>query len=130
MTPDEWLMTNVSIDSSSPASSSGMRSAIDLFFGLRLSRTPTSPNWNEPSTRTVSLAELGRGRDREVDRDRRSTDAALGAEDRDQLAGFAVGATGGAVAAAATAVSVTAIRRFSRSRVVDLADRGGQLVAS
>ena len=30
-----------------------MRSAIDLFLGLRLSRTPTSPNWNEPSTRQV-----------------------------------------------------------------------------
>ncbi len=55
--PAEWLITNVSIDStSSPAcSSSGTRSAIDLFFGFRLSRTPTSPNWNEPSTRTTFL---------------------------------------------------------------------------
>ena len=32
------------------------------------------------------LAELGRGRDREVDRDRRPADAALRAEDRDDLA--------------------------------------------
>ena len=53
--PAEWLMTNVSSDSSSPASSSGTRSAIDLFLGFRLSRTPTSPNWNEPSTRTTFL---------------------------------------------------------------------------
>ena len=55
--PAEWLMTNVSIDSTSlPAcSSSGTRSAIDLFFGFRLSRTPTSPNWKEPSTRTTFL---------------------------------------------------------------------------
>ena len=60
--PDEWLMTNVSTDSSSPASSSGTRSAIDLFFGLRLSRTPTSPNWNEPSTRTTFLTEARRPR--------------------------------------------------------------------
>ena len=48
-------MTNVSSDSGSPASSSGTRSAIDLFFGFRFSRTPTSPNWNEPSTRTTDL---------------------------------------------------------------------------
>jgi hypothetical protein len=54
--PAECWMTNVSSDSSgSPASSSGTRSAIDLFFGFRLSRTPTSPNWNEPSTRTTDL---------------------------------------------------------------------------
>ena len=46
-------MMNVSSDSASPASSSGMRSAIDLFLGLRLSRTPTSPNWNDASTRQV-----------------------------------------------------------------------------
>ena len=39
---------------SPPASSSGTRSAIDLFLGFRLSRTPTSPNWKEPSTRTTS----------------------------------------------------------------------------
>src|SRR3954449_5573864 len=26
-----------------------------MFFGLRLSRTPTSPNWNEPSTRQTFL---------------------------------------------------------------------------
>ena len=32
-----------------------MRSAIDLLFGFRLSRTPTSPNWNEPSTSTTFL---------------------------------------------------------------------------
>ena len=51
--PAEWLMTNVSMDSGSPCSSSGMSSAIDLFFGFRLSRTPTSPNWNDPSTRQV-----------------------------------------------------------------------------
>ncbi len=55
--PAEWLITNVSIDSTSwPAcSSSGTRSAIDLFLGFRLSRTPTSPNWKEPSTRTTFL---------------------------------------------------------------------------
>ena len=53
--PAEWLMRNVSSDSSSPASSSGIRSAIDLLLGFRLSRTPTSPNWNEPSTRTTCL---------------------------------------------------------------------------
>ena len=55
--PAEWLMTKVSIDSTScPAcSSSGTRSAIDLFLGLRLSRTPTSPNWKEASTRTTRL---------------------------------------------------------------------------
>ena len=47
---------NVSSDSGSPpASSSGTRSAIDLFFGLRLSSTPTSPNWKEPSTRATRL---------------------------------------------------------------------------
>ncbi len=51
--PAEWLMRNVSSDSVSPLSSSGMRSATDLFLGLRLSRTPTSPNWNEASTRHV-----------------------------------------------------------------------------
>ena len=51
--PAEWLMTKVSRDSMSPFSSSGMRSAMDLFLGLRLSRTPMSPNWNEPSTRQV-----------------------------------------------------------------------------
>ena len=51
--PAEWLMRNVSSDSASPASSSGIRSAMDLFLGLRLSRTPTSPNWNEASTRQV-----------------------------------------------------------------------------
>src|SRR5438094_302272 len=27
--------------------------AIDMFVGLSLSMTPTSPNWNEPSTRTT-----------------------------------------------------------------------------
>ena len=47
---------NVSSDSGSPpASSSGTRSAIDLLFGLRLSSTPTSPNWNEPSMRATLL---------------------------------------------------------------------------
>ena len=46
-------MRNVSSDSGSPFSSSGIRSAMDLFLGLRLSRTPTSPNWNEASTRQV-----------------------------------------------------------------------------
>ena len=51
--PAEWLMTMVSMTSMSPCSSSGMMSAIDLFFGLRLSRTPMSPNWNEASTRVV-----------------------------------------------------------------------------
>ncbi len=55
MAPVEWVITNVSSDSGSPpASSSGTKSAIDLFLGLRLSSTPTSPNWKEPSTRTTS----------------------------------------------------------------------------
>ena len=53
--PAVWLIRNVSIDSRSPASSSGMRSAIDLLFGFRLSRTPTSPNWKEPSMMTTFL---------------------------------------------------------------------------
>ncbi len=51
--PAEWLMTKVSMDSGSPCSSSPIRSAMDLFFGLRLSSTPTSPNWNDASTRQV-----------------------------------------------------------------------------
>ncbi len=53
--PAVWLIRNVSSESSSPASSSGRRSAIDLLFGFRLSRTPTSPNWNEPSMMTTFL---------------------------------------------------------------------------
>ncbi len=127
-TPDEWLMTNVSIDSSSPASSSGTRSAIDLFFGLRLSRTPTSPNWNEPSTRTVLLPRSAAADDGEVDGDRRPADAALRAEHGDELAGFPV--------------ALRRDRGRSRDRGdrdpvlllalprVDLADRGAQLVAA
>ena len=55
LTPDECVMTKVSSESRSPASSSGTRSAIDLLRGFRLSSTPTSPNWNEPSTITTFL---------------------------------------------------------------------------
>jgi hypothetical protein len=36
--------------------SSRARSAIDWFFGLRLSRTPTSPNWSPPSTSATRLS--------------------------------------------------------------------------
>ena len=55
--PVECVITKVSMKSASPpASSSGTRSAIDLFLGFRLSSTPTSPNWNEPSTRTTRLS--------------------------------------------------------------------------
>ena len=53
--PAEWLIRNVSSESGSPVSSSGTRSAMDLFLGLRLSRTPTSPNWNDASTMTTFL---------------------------------------------------------------------------
>jgi hypothetical protein len=52
--PAEWLIVNVSRDSISEVLSiSGMMSAIDLFLGFRLSRTPMSPNWNEASTSVV-----------------------------------------------------------------------------
>src|ERR1019366_6123230 len=81
LAPDEWTVRNGSIDSSSrPASRSGARSAIDLFFGFGLSRAPTSPNWDGPSARVVRWPGLGGGRDRQVDRDRRPADAALGTE--------------------------------------------------
>ena len=89
-------MTNVSMDSGSPCSSSGIRSAIDLFFGLRLSRTPTSPNWNDAVDEAGLLAELGGGGDREVDGERGAADAALGAEHRDDAAGLAGLALGAA----------------------------------
>ncbi len=55
LTPAVWLIRNVSSESRVPASSSGIRSAIDLLLGFRLSRTPTSPNWNEASTMTTFL---------------------------------------------------------------------------
>ena len=77
------------------------------------------------------LAELGGGRDREVDRDRRSADPALGAEHRDQLAGFAVGAPCGSRGGRGDGVvgdgDPALLLAFPR---VDLADRGGQLVAA
>ena len=132
-TPAEWLMTNVSSDSGSPASSSGTRSAIDLFFGFRLSRTPTSPNWNEPSIEDDRLAELGRRGDREVDRDRRPADAALRAEDRDDLAVVVAVAAAGAAPPAPSPDHRPArghpalLLLLAR---VDLADRGGELVAA
>jgi hypothetical protein len=104
-----------------------------LFIGFRFSRTPTSPNWNEPSTRTTDLADVRRRGDREVDRDRGPADAALRAEDRDDLA---------VVAAVAPAPTGPTDRRPGGHRDrghpaellllarVDLADRGGQLVAA
>ena len=42
-----------SSDSGSSDSISGIRSAIDLLLGLRLSSTPTSPNWKEASSRAT-----------------------------------------------------------------------------
>ena len=54
--PDECVSVNFSTDSgSSPCSSSGTSSAMDLSFGFRLRRTATSPNWNDASTRVTFL---------------------------------------------------------------------------
>ena len=79
------------------------------------------------------LAELGGGGDREVDRDRGPADAALGAEDGDDrgrarptASDVVPGRRLPDAAAAATAIRLC----LSRSRVVDLADRGGELVAA
>ena len=64
------------------------------------------------------LAELGRGGDGQVDRDRRPADAALGAEDGDDDAGLAGSVAAAPVAAAgATGAAATAMRLcLSRSR--------------
>ena len=77
------------------------------------------------------LAQLGGGRDGEVDRERRAADAALRAEDGDDLAGLAGLASGRCRAAAAgrgrgdgDPAQLLALAR------VDLADRGGELVAA
>ena len=111
-------MTNVSIDSSSPASSSGIRSAIDLFFGIEVQQDADVAELERAVDEDGLLAELGGGRDGEVDGDRRPTDAALRAEHGDQLTGFPVSRPAAALAAAAAATFVTVIRPcFSRSRV-------------
>ena len=55
--PLEWVMTKdvQRVRLAADLQLGDDRSAIDLFLGFRLRRTPTSPNWNEPSTRTTSL---------------------------------------------------------------------------
>src|SRR5450759_1559883 len=54
--PDEWAIVNASTDSESlPGSSWGTSSAMDLSLGFRLSKTATSPNWNDASTSVTFL---------------------------------------------------------------------------
>ena len=76
------------------------------------------------------LAELGRGGDREVDRDGGAADAALGAEDRDDLAGLAAGSPDRCRVGCAPAWRRRDPARLVALASADLADRGGQLVAA
>ena len=132
--PAEWLITNVSMDSTlAGLSSSGTRSAIDLFFGLRLSSTPTSPNWNEPSTRTTFLPSSVAAATARLTATVVRPTPPLGLKTRDdraRLAGRAcaagrAGPRPAAVPAAATGAMRRLLVAFSR---VDLPDRRRQLV--
>src|SRR6185437_8691637 len=77
-----------------------------------------------------ALAELGRRSDREVDREGRPTDAALGAEDRDDEARLATVRTGGTRATAGRDGHDLEAGRLVAFTGADLADRGCELVAA
>ena len=89
--PAEWLMTKVSIDStSSPAcSSSGHEVRDGLVLGVQVEQDADVAELERAVDDDDPLAQLGRGGDGQVDRDGRPADAALGAEDRDDRAGLA-----------------------------------------
>ena len=119
--PAEWLMTKVSM-------------RLDLVAGLELGdevgdrlvlRVQVEQDADVAELeRAVDeddlLAQLGGGRDGQVDRDGRPADAALGAEDRDDLAGLAAvaGVPLPPAARAAATGAISAMRlAFSRSRL-------------
>ena len=134
--PDEWSIRKVSIESSSPASSSGMRSAIDLLRGLRLSSTPTSPNWNEPSISATRLPSSVAAATARLTATVVRPTPPLGLKTRDDQARFAI-------TAAATRADAPVGRAAGRGHRRDgepallvtfpcahLPDRGGELVAA
>ena len=88
-TPEEWLIRNVSSDSSVAGLELGDEVRDRLVLGVQVEQDADVAELERGVDEDDLLAELrGRG-DGEVDRDRRPADAALGAEDRDDLAGLA-----------------------------------------
>ena len=123
--PAEWLIRNVSSDSSSPALELGDEVRDRLVLGVEVEQDADVAELERGVHEAVALAELGGRGDREVDGERRAADAALGAEHGDDATGLAAlalglrpdrdgrAATGRRPAAAATAMRES----FSCSRV-------------
>ena len=115
---------NVSSDSTSSAWSSPARSAIDLLRGLRLSSTPTSPNWNDASTSATRLPSCAAATARFTATVVRPTPPF----------GLKTADNGGGLAALVARLRGRGHRRVSAELVLlarpDLADRGRQLVGA
>ena len=87
--PAEWLITNVSIDSSSPRLELGDEVGDRLVLRVQVEQDADVAELERAVDEDDLLAELGRGGDGQVDREGRPADAALRAEDRDDPAGLA-----------------------------------------
>ena len=117
-------MTKASSDSMSPCLELRDDVRDRLVLGVEVEQDADVPELERPVHEAGPLAELGRRGDREVDRERRAADAALGAEHGDDPAGLAVLALdlgpdrdGGGAAAAATGGATAMRDSFSCSRV-------------
>ena len=129
--PAEWLMTNVSMDSTLAGFHLGDEIRDRLVLGVEVQQDPDITELERAVDDDHLLAQLADGRDREVDGDGGLADAALRAEYRDDHAGFAGGppvevasTVGGGHREGSQAALLVALAG------VDLADRRGELIAA